>query len=60
MTFEQRFERDLPLILDDIAMGPYPDYVNDVLSTTAHGRQRPGWTNRWSPARAPCSAAASR
>ena len=51
MTFEQRFERDLPLILDDIAMGPYPDYVNDVLSTTAHGRQRPGWTfpGRWLP-----------
>lgn len=51
MTFEQRFERDLPLILDDIAMGPYPDYVDNVLSTTAHGRQRPSWTfpGRWLP-----------
>ena len=51
MTFEQRVERDLPLILDDIAMGPYPAYVDDVLSTTAHGRQRPSWTfpGRWLP-----------
>jgi hypothetical protein len=51
MTIEQRFERDLPLILDDIAAGAYPDYIDDVLSTTARGRQRPGWTfpERWLP-----------
>jgi hypothetical protein len=51
MTFEQRFERDLPLILDDIAMGPYPDYVDGVLSTTAQRRQRASWTfpGRWLP-----------
>ncbi|HET9083079.1 MAG TPA: hypothetical protein VFN41_01650 [Candidatus Limnocylindrales bacterium] len=51
MTLEQRFERDLPLILDDIAMGPYPDYVDGVLSTTAQRRQRASWTfpERWLP-----------
>jgi|SoiMethySBSTD1v2_1073268.scaffolds.fasta_scaffold381184_2 Tol biopolymer transport system component len=51
MTAEQRLERDLPIILDEIVMGPYPDYIDDVLSTTARGRQRPGWTfpERWLP-----------
>jgi Tol biopolymer transport system component len=51
MTFEQRFERDLPLILDDIAMGTYPDYIDGVLGTTATRRQRPSWTfpERWLP-----------
>ena len=51
MTAEQRLERDLPSILDEIVMGPYPDYIDDVLSTTARGRQRPGWTfpERWLP-----------
>ena len=51
MTFEQRFERDLPLILDDIAMGTYPDYIDGVLGTTATRRQRPRWTfpERWLP-----------
>ena len=51
MTFEQRFERDLPLILDDIAMGTYPDYIDGVLVTTATRRQRPRWTfpERWLP-----------
>lgn len=51
MTFEQRFERDLPHILDDIAMGTYPDYIDGVLGTTATRRQRPPWTfpERWLP-----------
>ena len=51
MTFEQRFERDFPVILDDLAMGPYPEYIDDVLATTARGRQRPSWTfpERWLP-----------
>jgi Tol biopolymer transport system component len=51
MTAEQRLERDLPSILDEIVMGPYPDYIEDVLSTTARGRQRPGWAfpERWLP-----------
>jgi Tol biopolymer transport system component len=51
MTFEKRFERDLPLILDDIAMGTYPSYIDGVLATTATRRQRPRWTfpERWFP-----------
>jgi Tol biopolymer transport system component len=50
---------DLPAILDELARGPYPDYIDDVLTSTAQRRQRPGWTfpKRWLPmvdiARAP-------
>ena len=51
MTTERRLERDLPRILGDLAMGPYPDYIDDVLATTVHRRQRPAWTSleRWLP-----------
>jgi Tol biopolymer transport system component len=49
MTTEQRLERDLPAILGDLAIAPYPDYIDDVLATTAQRRQRPAWTfpERW-------------
>ena len=51
MTTERHLERDLPQILGDLAMGPYPDYIDDVLATTAQRRQRPVWTfpERWFP-----------
>lgn len=51
MTSQQRLERDLPQILGDLAMGPYPDYIDDVLAKTAQRRQRPAWTfpERWLP-----------
>ena len=51
MTTERRLERDLSQILGDLAMGPYPDYIDDVLATTAQRRQRPAWTfpERWLP-----------
>ena len=51
MTTERRLTRDLPEILGDLAMGPYPDYIDDVLATTATIRQRPAWTfpERWLP-----------
>jgi hypothetical protein len=51
MTTERRLERDLPQILGDLAMGPYPDYIDDVLATTAQRRQRPAWAfpERWLP-----------
>ena len=51
MTTERRLERDLPQILGDLAIGPYPDYIDDVLVTTAHRRQRAAWTfpERWLP-----------
>lgn len=49
MTAEQRLERDLPQILGDLAIAPYPDYIDDVLATTAQRRQRPAWAfpERW-------------
>jgi Tol biopolymer transport system component len=51
MTTERRLERDLPFILGDLAIGPYPDYIDDVLATTAQRRQRPAWMfpERWLP-----------
>lgn len=51
MTTEPGRVRDLPTILGDLATGPYPDYIDDVLTSTAGARQRPAWTflNRWLP-----------
>jgi Tol biopolymer transport system component len=51
MTTPTRLERELPSILGDIAMGPYPEYVEDVLALTQRSRQRPAWTfpERWLP-----------
>ncbi|MDF2736001.1 MAG: biopolymer transporter Tol [Chloroflexota bacterium] len=51
MTIDRRLERDLPQILGELAMGPYPDYIDDVLATTAQRRQRAAWTfpERWLP-----------
>jgi Tol biopolymer transport system component len=50
MTSE-RLERDLALILDDLSAAPYPDYIDNVLATTARRRQRPAWVfpERWLP-----------
>jgi hypothetical protein len=51
MTTPTRLERSLPSILGDLAAGPIPDYIDDVLVQTARKRQRPGWTfpERWLP-----------
>lgn len=51
MTTPQRIERDLPAILGELALAPYPDYIDDVLATTADRGQRPAWTfpERWLP-----------
>jgi dipeptidyl aminopeptidase/acylaminoacyl peptidase len=51
MTIEQRLERDLPDILGDLGVAPYPDYIDDVLLTTARRGQRPRWMfpERWLP-----------
>jgi dipeptidyl aminopeptidase/acylaminoacyl peptidase len=51
MTTERRLTNELPDILGDLAMGPYPDYIDDVLATTAEVRQRSAWTfpERWIP-----------
>ena len=51
MTQFDRFERELPLALRDVA-GPHsPDYLTDILGRTAHTRQRPAWASleRWLP-----------
>ena len=51
MTTPERLERSLPAILGDLAMGPTPDYIDDLLGTTARKRQRPAWSfpERWLP-----------
>lgn len=51
MTTERRLVNDLPGILGELAMGPYPEYIDDVLVITAEVRQRPAWTflERWLP-----------
>jgi len=51
MTTERRLVNDLPNILGELAVGPYPEYIDDVLATTADVRQRPAWTfpERWLP-----------
>lgn len=51
MTAADRFERDLPMDLEDLA-GPHtPAYLTDILSRTATTSQRPAWTfpERWLP-----------
>ena len=47
----ERFEQELPSLLDDLYMGPMPTYRNDVIQQTARTRQRPAWTfiERWLP-----------
>ncbi|HEX6868333.1 MAG TPA: hypothetical protein VF119_05980 [Candidatus Limnocylindrales bacterium] len=51
MTAPTRLERTLPVILDELAAGPAPVYLDDVFARTAQMRQRPGWTfpERWIP-----------
>jgi len=51
MTTPARVERDLPTILGDLAMGPTPEYLDDVFAQTGRMRQRPAWTfpERWIP-----------
>jgi Tol biopolymer transport system component len=51
MTTERRLDTRLHSIIGEIARGPYPDYIEDVLAGTAQRRQRPRWTfpERWLP-----------
>lgn len=51
MTTEARFERQLPAILEDLYLGPSPDYRDEVLAAATRTRQRPVWTfpGRWLP-----------
>ena len=51
MTADSRFDRDLIAILEDLYLGPSPDYRNEVLAGATRTRQRPAWTfpGRWLP-----------
>ena len=46
-----RFERELPAALRDVAGSGAPDYLSDILGRTARTRQRPAWASieRWLP-----------
>jgi dipeptidyl aminopeptidase/acylaminoacyl peptidase len=46
-----RFDRQLPVLLDELAQPRTPDYFDDLLRQTARTRQRPDWTipERWLP-----------
>lgn len=47
----ERFERQLPELLTELAAPRTPDYFDDLLGQTARTRQRPAWTflERWLP-----------
>lgn len=51
MTSPQRFERDLPLLLEAMYLAGTPDYRDELVRRTAATRQRPAWTlpERWLP-----------
>ena len=51
MTAESRFERDLTSILEDLYLGPSPDYRDEAMAAAVRSRQRPSWTfaGRWIP-----------
>ncbi len=51
MTAFDRVERRLPELIDDLGAAGMPDYVDDLLRTTARTRQRPAWSalERWLP-----------
>lgn len=51
MTAPRRFERDLPVLLEDLYLAGTPDYRDDLFQQTARTRQRPAWSflTRWIP-----------
>lgn len=51
MTSTERFERDLPRLLENLAEPQTPDYFDDLFWQTAHTSQRPAWSllERWLP-----------
>jgi len=51
MTTFERFERDIPRLMDELAPSRLPDYVDDMLRRTARTSQRPAWASleRWLP-----------
>jgi Tol biopolymer transport system component len=51
MTTFERFERDIPKLMTDLAPARVPDYFDSMLQETARHRQRPAWSyfERWIP-----------
>ena len=51
MTAFERFEREIPSLMDEIAPPRLPDYLDDMLRQTGRTRQRPAWASleRWLP-----------
>ena len=51
MTTFERFERDIPELMTDLAPARVPDYFDSMLQETARHRQRPAWSylERWIP-----------
>jgi len=51
MMPSERFERQLPELLTELAAPRTPDYFDDLFRLTARTRQRPAWTflERWLP-----------
>jgi Tol biopolymer transport system component len=51
MTADSRFERDLTAVLEDLYLGPSPDYRDEAMAAAVRTRQRPSWTfaGRWIP-----------
>lgn len=51
MTRHDGFERELTAWMVDVATPSVPDYLDDIVRSTARSRQRPRWTfpERWLP-----------
>jgi Tol biopolymer transport system component len=51
MTTFERFERDIPELMSELAPARVPDYFDDMLLQAARTRQRPAWSalERWLP-----------
>jgi hypothetical protein len=51
MTTFERFERDIPELMTELAPAQVPDYFDSMLQETARHSQRPAWSylERWLP-----------
>jgi hypothetical protein len=51
MTTFERFEREIPELMTELAPANVPEYFDDMLRQTARHRQRPAWSylERWLP-----------
>ena len=51
MSSSERYERRLPVLLEELAAPRTPDYFDDILGQVDRTRQRPGWAfpERWLP-----------